>query len=40
VVEAAEIQDTKTAKKTFGSDAAADSLGDADAENTAGTTVL
>jgi hypothetical protein len=40
VVEAAEIKDTKTAKEPFGSDAVAESLCDADAENTAGTTVV
>ena len=40
VVVAVEIQDAQTAKEAFGSDAVADSLGDADATNTAGTTVV
>jgi hypothetical protein len=35
----AEIQDAQTAKGAFGSDAVADSAGDADATNAAGTTV-
>jgi hypothetical protein len=40
VIVAAEIQDARSAKEASGSDALADSLGDAGAENTAGTTVL
>jgi hypothetical protein len=40
VVIAVEIQDAQTAKEAFGSDAAADSVGDADATHTAGTTVV
>jgi hypothetical protein len=40
VIVAAEIQDTQTAKEPFGGDAVAHSLGDADATNTAGTTVV
>ena len=35
-----EIQDAQTAKEAFGSDAVADSVGDADATNTAGTAVV
>jgi hypothetical protein len=38
VVVAVEIQDAQTAKEAFGSDAVADSVGDADATRTAGTT--
>jgi hypothetical protein len=37
VVVAVEIQDAQTAKEAFGSDAVADSVGDANAANTAGT---
>jgi hypothetical protein len=40
VVAAAEIQDSQTAKEASGSDAVADSVGDADAKKTTGTTVL
>jgi hypothetical protein len=40
VVVAAEIQDSQTAKRAFGSDAVADSVSDADATHTAGTTVV
>ena len=40
MVVAAEIQDAQTAKEAFGSDAIADSEGDADATHTAGTTVV
>jgi hypothetical protein len=40
VVVAVEIQDAQTAKEAFGSDAVADSVGDADATHTAGTTVV
>ena len=40
MVVAVEIQDAQTAKEAFGSDAVADSLGDADATDTAGTTVV
>jgi hypothetical protein len=40
VVVAVEIQDSQTAREAFGSDALADSVGDADAEHTAGTTVV
>jgi hypothetical protein len=39
VAVAAEIQDAQTANEAFGIDAVADSLGDADATHTAGTTV-
>ena len=40
VVIAVEIQDAQTAKEAFGSDAVADSVADADATHTAGTTVV
>ena len=40
MVVAFEIQDTQTAKEAFGSDAVADSVGDADATHTAGSTVV
>jgi hypothetical protein len=40
VVVAFEIQDAHTAKEAFGSDAVEDNVGDADATNTASTTVV
>jgi hypothetical protein len=40
VVVAVEIHDSLTTKEAFGSDAVADSMGDADTANTAGTTVV
>jgi hypothetical protein len=40
VVVAADIQDAQTTKEALGSDAVADSVSDADATHTAGTTVV
>jgi hypothetical protein len=40
VVVAAEIRDAQTTKEAFGKDAAAGSVGDADAKHTAGKTVV
>ena len=40
MVVAAEVHDTQTAKEVFGSDAVADGVGNTDATNVAGTTVV